>query len=589
MTNYKNRINLDKLHDILKGRVDEFATIILPNAKKQTKGYRAGDIDGNTGQSLWFHEDGFVDHATGEKGSLIKLASLVTKQTIPAAARHLAEKMGIAIERDETYPECQAKNLTLEELSEKHAEYLTKRGLNPEIAKAAGVKTASDGTLAIPLFDAESRLVGIKYYRTEQKAWHAQLGSANVLWPVPYILEHFPDSDTIYVTEGQWDALAAIQAGFPAVSIPNGSGNLQWIENCFNFIHSFPNIVLCYDNDDAGALGLTNATNRLSKGVEIIDYPDGCKDLNDILQKYGEGALKAALEGKKSFTPANVVSAFSLLTRAREPEQYLFSHNTPFGPNFPFQYRDHESTVYTAYTGHGKSNYIRQVISGIALLYDERCFIASFEDMPVTITRELIRQLGHQTPEAEVERVLRNINLYDTAQITSNKKTPKVKPTALIELFEYQYKRYGYSHFVVDNLMTLAVNRQDNADQSEAAELFRQFVISYPVHLHLIAHPRKPQPNNNKLMPPDPSEIRGASEIADAAFNIVGIVRNIPKEREMAKLKMIGNGQDVIAAYDQAHPDSIIHINKQRATGLLPVAYLWFDPVTKTFRNKYQP
>lgn len=545
-----------------------------------------GDVSGEKGESLWFHEDGFIDHASGEKGSLLKLLSLNTGEAIPKTAELIAKKLNITIEKDEVYPEIPKKIIIAGELSEKHAEWLKARGIDPEIASGAGVGSASNGDMSLLHLDEEGRTVGVKFYKVESRQWHAIPGSANVLWPLRYVIDNFPDAETIYVTEGHWDALSAIQMGFPAVSVPNGANSLQWMETCFNFIHSFPNIVLCYDNDEAGATGLVNATNRLSRGVQIVDLPKGCKDINDVLIKHGPKELLKTLSETKPYTPQNVIQSISLLEKAREPEQFLFMHNTPFGRNFPFQYRDHESTIYTAYTGHGKSNLLRQTILGFAMEEDERCFVASFEDTPIQITRNLLQHMGPNMPEAEVERIMRNIALYDTTQITERKKRKKIHPDELIELFVYQYMRYGYSHFVVDNLMTLQVDRQDNTAQSDAAESFRQFVISYPVHLHLVAHPRKlPQAASKTLTPPDPSEIRGASEIADASFNIISLIRNIPKEREMDRMKFNGNGKDVIINYYRQHPDAILHVNKQRTTGVLPSSHLWFDPSTRTYKT----
>jgi len=575
------RINLDLLHDALKSRLDQYAALLFPEAKKETKGYRIGDTTGKKGESLWFGSEGFLDHSSGEKGSLIRLASLHEGTTIPAAARSLATRLGIVIENDIALEECKPVNRVLGALSDEHKAKLQARGLDANLGVALGLQSASDGSIAFTLKDIENTIVGIKYHN--EKGWHAQPGSAQILWPIDYVTKNFPDADTIYITEGHWDAMAGLQAGFPTVSIPNGASNINWITSCFNFTHSFANIILCYDNDSAGITGLQHAVERLSKGVLIVDYPEGCKDLNDVLMKHGIEGVKTVMKDYKNFEPANVVSAVKLMEQAREVEQYAFEHETPFGKDLPFRYRPHESTVYTAYTGHGKSELLRQIILNISTRYDEHSFIASFEDTPIQQTRGMMRNMGPEIPEAERHRILKNISFYDTSQITKREKSSKVSPKELIDLFTYQYQRYGYSHFVVDNLMTLAIDRQDNSAQSEASELFRQFVLSYPVHLHLVAHPRKPPPKNEKLIPPDISEIRGASEIGDTAFNIIGLVRNIGKERELDKMKMNNVPKERLDQFHTTNPDAIIHVNKQRATGVLPTVYLWFNQATKTF------
>lgn len=928
MSEKYRRINLDLLHEALKTRLPEYISVVLPNAKKQSKGYRVGDIQGNKGDSLWIGDEGFKDHATGEHGSLIRLASTVWNTTIPEAARQLCTKLAINAESDITQNEVPAVRKIIE-LTDEHKSVIEARNLDVELAIKLGLKSTQDGAIAFPLTDMDGRQVGIKYRSGTQ--WSAERGSANVLWPLNYVQEAFADSDIIYITEGHWDAIAGLQAGFPCVSIPNGCTNTQWMDTCFNFIHSFSTIVLCYDNDTAGISGLKLATGRLSKGVKIINYPEATKDANDILTKYGINTLKEVLADPRNFEPENVINSVRLLEEAEEADVFEFEHDSIFGHDFPFKYRPHEYTVYTAYTGHGKalaldtliqtptglrriadiqvgdkvihpsgnsvkviatsevftdhdcfelefdcgerviadaghlwltdthqsrasaqrskkrgplkkqgsrqehkrviakvrttaelyatqygydgrtehsvslaqpyegftephlmppytmgawlgdgtsscggmtchpddaaiiqrieregyvtrkrastygwgilglrvvlrkqglldnkhipeavfrasseyrlsvlqglmdtdgtvnngqcefcsvkkpladgvlrltcslgikarmyqgmatlngreigikyrvmfttevpvfslkrkldkmlptnsrtqshfiisirtapkvpvkcikveaedglfvitkscitthnSNIIRQSILGFATEDDSGSFIASFEDTPKGITRELVRHMGKGMPRDEVKRILKLIDLYDTTQLTKRKKAAKVSPTELLALFEMQYKRYGTRHFVVDNMMTLAIDRSDLSAQSDAADQFRQFVISFPVHLHLVAHPRKQPAQLKSLEPPDPHDIRGASEIADLSWNILGHVRNIKKEREIDQMKMRNESVEAINLYRANQPDAVVHINKQRTTGQLPTSWLWFDQATKTYRT----
>jgi len=928
------RINLNELHEGLKSHLDDFAVSYFPEAQKDSKGYRIGSVAGEKGKSLWFGSEGFRDHATGEKGSLIKLISLSRGIGIIEAAKELANKIGIQCSEDKELSETKPSRVILDHITEPWKKWLEGRALDYDLALAAGVHSVDSGDLAILHRDTNGRTVSIKY-RTPNGAWNHP-GGNHVLWPLEYTSRAFEDAETIYITEGHWDALAAIQCGFPAVSIPQGASNTDWIANCWNFIKSFTTIVLCYDGDEPGMMGLRNVVQRLTEGVRIIKYPEGCKDINDILRNCGVDEVRRVLTNHEDFVPENMVLASSLIEAALEDVNYEFEHETAFGQNFPFRYRPNESTVYCAYTGHGKaldlntlvhtpkglkpileiqegdlvttpfgdssrviatseiftdhdcfeiefdngarvvadaghlwltdcpqsraskqrsskrgkptskkasnqdhkkvqskirttaelyadqrgvydgrvkysidlanpfmgftdptikipgytlgawlgdgtssggsmtchiddkqiieeiekdgykttkrsgkyswgiygllknlreagvlnhkhipeaaqradikyrlallqglmdtdgsitngqcefcttkielaegvlrlasglgikarmyegeatldgkfvsmkyrimfttrvpvfrlkrkaekiptktniatervfiksirstykrpvkciqiedahglfliteqgivthnSSTIRQMALHFSAKYDEKTFIASFEDTPESLTRSLIQHLGPRVPRDIVEKLLSNILIYDTTQIDKVKKAHKVKPETIIALFEHQFKRYGYRHFVVDNLMTLDVDRQDNNSQSNAADMFRQFVLSYPVHLHLVAHPRKP-PSKTKLEPPDPSEIRGASEIADMSWNIFSQIRNIEKGRIMDGMVIQGQTPDRVQQYDRTEPDAIIHIKKQRTTGDLPTLHLWFDKATRTFRTKY--
>jgi len=60
----------------------------------------------------------------------------------------------------------------------------------------------------------------------------------------------------VTITEGEFDAAAAYQmlgSKYPVVSVRNGAGNAaQDIKANYEWLDSFENIVICFDNDEAG-------------------------------------------------------------------------------------------------------------------------------------------------------------------------------------------------------------------------------------------------------------------------------------------------------------------------------------------------
>jgi twinkle protein len=132
------------------------------------------------------------------------------------------------------------------------------------------------------------------------------------------------------ITEGEWDALAAYEAGFgknyetvadkdgvvvehdlgrwAVLSVPNGasmgSQKLEYLDNCSDWLSSIDEFVIATDGDEAGISLRDELVRRL--GVEkcrILHYPsdavisntDGskraCKDLNEVLLVFGKDAL----------------------------------------------------------------------------------------------------------------------------------------------------------------------------------------------------------------------------------------------------------------------------------------------------------
>ena len=120
------------------------------------------------------------------------------------------------------------------------------------------------------------------------------------------------------ITEGEWDALVAYEAGFSRdydpiadddgevvehelgrwaiLSVPNGAskGNqqLEYLDNCSEWLSSIDEFIIATDADEPGRKLKDELVRRL--GVEkcrIVEYPQDCKDLNDVLLKFGKQAV----------------------------------------------------------------------------------------------------------------------------------------------------------------------------------------------------------------------------------------------------------------------------------------------------------
>ena len=72
-------------------------------------------------------------------------------------------------------------------------------------------------------------------------------------------------------------------------------GAVKDIRESIEFVESFDNVVLCFDNDKAGEKLYENVARILKPGkVKIMTLPNGYKDANDMLkQKEFQGFTKA--------------------------------------------------------------------------------------------------------------------------------------------------------------------------------------------------------------------------------------------------------------------------------------------------------
>ena len=136
------------------------------------------------------------------------------------------------------------------------------------------------------------------------KAFTSKKGGKLQFWN----LDRAIGSEVVYITEGEWDAAALVEAGVPVeqvISVPNGarqraSDDQQELRG-YDYVDEAlreglgrtMRFVWCGDNDDAGRALRSDMVRLLGPArFHYVDWPDGCKDANDVLRTDGPGALR---------------------------------------------------------------------------------------------------------------------------------------------------------------------------------------------------------------------------------------------------------------------------------------------------------
>jgi twinkle protein len=206
--------------------------------------------------------------------------------------------------------------------------------------------------------------------------------------------------------------------------------------------------------------------------------------------------------------------------------------------------------------------------------------VASFEQPPertfgsilmnMTGNRDIVNSLDF---EVAYKYLSENVFIYKSRE--------KANPLKLINMFIHAHKRYGVTNFVIDNVMTMDVDRGDNTAQAEAIDAIRVFASNYPVHVHVVAHPRKS--GEGISSPPAIAEIQGASEWGNMPDNIITVWRDVSKHERMAEMKANDYPETAIQEFWESTPCGKLICRKQRATGEIPMTNTWFDKETKRF------
>lgn len=114
------------------------------------------------------------------------------------------------------------------------------------------------------------------------------------------------------ITEGECDAMACyelMQSKWACVSLKRGaSGAVKDVRESIEFVESFENVVLCFDNDKAGREAARNVARILKPGkAKIMTFPNGYKDANDMLRQKKFQEFMSAWWESKTYTPSGIL------------------------------------------------------------------------------------------------------------------------------------------------------------------------------------------------------------------------------------------------------------------------------------------
>src|SRR5690606_31716645 len=102
--------------------------------------------------------------------------------------------------------------------------------------------------------------------------------------------------------------MSALQLGWRAVSVPNGANSAKttdgkgydFLWRARELINRIPRFILATDDDEAGQALRAGLISLLGADrCSFVEYPLGCKDLNEALDEYGPDAVHKALREAK--------------------------------------------------------------------------------------------------------------------------------------------------------------------------------------------------------------------------------------------------------------------------------------------------
>ena len=459
-------------------------------------------------------------------------------------------------------------------------EFMAKRGISREVTERYNIttQTSNPDILVFPFYDENNVLQFVKYRNAKHKK-----GNGPKEWtekdtkPILFGMKQCEGFDRLIITEGQIDSLTLAECGIKnAVSVPIGCNGFTWIDNVWDWIAQFNEIIVFGDCEKGKITLLDTLQKRLPNKIKAVQTEDylGEKDANDIFCKYGKQAIVTAVENAKVPPVNNVkeladVESVDIYNLPRIftgiPEIDRIIGGLFFG----------QVILLTGRRGEGKSTFMSQLIvealdqghsvfaySGELTDYHFKRWIDFQCAGPDNIV-ENTNAFGDKTYFITTEIVEQINNWYrGKAYMYDNNMVDDDELETLIHTIEKVICRYGVKLVCIDNLMTamdVGVNDDYYRAQSEFVKQLKRLAVKHDVAIILVAHPRKTN------APIDNDDISGSGDITNRVDVVMAYSRNAKKQE------------------DGPECDSLLSIMKNRLTGKLTRKN---EPIELYYSNK---
>jgi twinkle protein len=601
-----------ELNRMLLDRMEEVCLTLLPNGKRKGNHWLCGNLSGDPGESFQVTISGsaagrFIDFADKEtKGaSPLWLWSKAKGIKFPEAIKEACDWLGVKNEdfgvkrhKTKTYVNPPKEAIRLAEPNCPVMDYLTlERRLNPIVVVSAKVAESDDGSeIVFPYIEYDKETgkekgVHRKYIKLARndgkKACHSTKGTKHCLYGKNLIDENVSE---LVVCEGEIDALSWHSWGIPAVSVPDGVTGMDWIDLDWEWLSRFEKIYVSMDMDEPGRSESPGICKRLGLHRSyIVSLPK--KDANECL--VGGVTRDEMLKCLASAKPIE-------LDEIKKPDDFkkdvvdhyttdpsLHGWDTPWNPELPWRVRPGEFTIFSGFSGSGKTQGLNQLMLHL-IQQDVTVMDASLEIRPGLTLYYMTRcAMGKKFAEkAEAEACVDWINerMYFLDCIGT------VNVSRVLHAMEYARKRHGIQVFVLDSLFKLGLSSEDWGAQREFADKMTTFCNNTGASVILVAHSRKTS-NGNELAVPSKSDVAGSSDLTNAAFNVIIFWRNKMKARKLNEAKQTNNAEMTSEWMDE--PDGKIVIDKQRfGEGEESETVVWFQKDScqfQTSKNTVKP
>lgn len=389
------------------------------------------------------------------------------------------------------------------------------RGLDAALTDGMGVQEVDHPSLRGPVvmfpYHRGGERYAAKFRTTDGKDWRSSQGVTRGFFNEDCLRA---GDGPVVITEGEIDALSCIQAGYlRSVSLPDGwtadGEKRSVIVEAEKALRAAPYVIVAGDNDEAGAsLPKTVATILNGHDVRYATWPEGCKDANDVLVKFGEGELARCLTEARRVDPAGgFITGISDMPPL-PARRVLRLGMKPF--DFVLAFEVGAMSVGTGIPGMGKSTFTTFAAYHVADHENVRVGFLSFETHPHRTRDHLTRLITGKPWDRLTERQRAETALALDHKFRIVHRTYDDIPSGHNLAW---LKSMIYTLAVRDNCKLIVVDPWNELEHMPepgesltnyinfALQQIRQWAEQFDTHICLVAHPKKISTDGNVRAP----------------------------------------------------------------------------------------
>jgi twinkle protein len=286
----------------------------------------------------------------------------------------------------------------------------------------------------------------------------------------------------VVVTEGEIDAMSVSQVQqhkWPVVSVPNGAqgakkslqANLEWLEN-------FEEIVLMFDNDEAGQLAIEECAPLFTPGkCKIARLP--LKDANEMLKAGRDSEIISAIWDARVYRPEAVRGVMDVFEDAIKVPEMGIPWPWPSLTELTYGIQRKTSYYLGAGTGIGKTNWAKEHQSWLVNVHNLPVGVFMLEETNGKTLKGIAGKFvgkPYHKPDGDFtpEELKRDIEALDGKVFLYNHTTSGSDWDSIKKAIRYMVVSCGVKDIFLDNLTVMVAHLPSSEANDEVNRIAKE-------------------------------------------------------------------------------------------------------------------